>query len=82
MGSVCVFVLAIGEPVIGRLGRELCERQVCVRWCVCGRTGLTMAGQLGIDMEVGEASVRCVPSECAKGVCAASVGVSEGVFFT
>lgn len=44
-----------------------------------------MPGQVGFDMKVGGVSVTCVPSECegcVRGACAASVDVSEGVFFT
>lgn len=35
---VCICVLALGDMVIGWVRGELCERQVCVRPCVYGRT--------------------------------------------
>lgn len=60
--GLCVYicVLAIGEFFVGGRG-PVSEAGVCVS----GRTwGLTVVGQLWVDVGVRGASVRCVPSEC------------------
>ena len=64
------------------VGGELCERQVCVSSVCMGGLGPDRGVAVGVDMEVQGASVRCVPSECARGAYQTSVDVSAGVFFT